>query len=90
MSTEEILARETDLYNVLQYCSEVQMEGKIQVFKVGERITINQERGALLTQYAYSRQEILKNEIRVYKVPAHIEAKIRITLEKINHGNIKH
>jgi hypothetical protein len=53
------------------------------VFKVGERICINQERGALYSQLSHANNETQSHEVREYKMPAAIEAKIKITIDKI-------
>ena len=72
-----------DLHTVLVYCSELQGHGKIYVFKTGERICINQERGAIRTQDACEKKEIPLDQVRIYKIPPNIEVKVRLTLEKI-------
>ncbi|WP_163401553.1 hypothetical protein [Flavobacterium fluviatile] len=77
---EEINQRLEDLHNVLAYCSELQSFGKIYVFKVNERICINQERGSLLSQI---NSDNFPHEVRTYVIPASIEAKVKFTLEKI-------
>jgi hypothetical protein len=84
MSNEGIYNRLEDLHNVLVYCSDMQAAGRIHVFKVGERICINQERAALLTQLAQNSNEVFPHEVRTYIVPPSIEAKIKFTTEKIN------
>lgn len=84
MSYDKILQRLEDLHNVLFYCSDIQKEGKIHVFKLGERICINQERGALYSQLSHANNEIFSHEVRTYKVPPAIEAKIKFTVEKIH------
>lgn len=83
MSNQDIYERLEDLHNVLVYCSDVQKEGKIHVFKVGERICINQERGALFSQLSHANNEIFSHEVRSYKTPPAIEAKIKFTIDKI-------
>lgn len=83
MSYSNIIQRLEDLHNVLVYCSDVQKDGKIHVFKTGERICINQERGALLSQLSHSNNEVFSHEVRVYKIPPAVEAKVKFTLEKI-------
>lgn len=72
-----------DLHTVLVYCSELQAHGKIYVFKTGERICINQERGSIRTQDAYEKNEIPLDQVRTYKIPPQIEAKVKFTLQKI-------
>ncbi|MFV8370836.1 hypothetical protein [Flavobacterium sp. LB2P74] len=84
MSNEDIYQRLEDLHNVLVYCSDLQKQGRIHVFKVGERICINQERGALLSQLSHANNETFSHEVREYKIPVAIEAKIKFTIEKIH------
>lgn len=79
MTIEETNQRLEDLHDVLAYCSDQQSEGKIYVFKTGERISINQERGSLLSQLNYN----FPNDVRSFKIPPAIEVKVKITLEKI-------
>lgn len=69
-----------DLHNVLYYCSEQQKHGRIHVFKTSERICINQERGSLLSQINTGN---FPHEIRNYKITPALEAKVKLTLEKI-------
>ena len=83
MSNQPIYERLEDLHNVLAYCSELQKQGRIYVFKVGERICINQERGALLSKLSHMNHETFTHEVREYKMPVGIEVKIRFTIEKI-------
>lgn len=87
MSIEKIIQRLEDLHNVLAYCSSIQEQGKIYVFKTGERICINQERGALFSKMSALNGEIFPHEVREYKIPAHIEAKVKFTIEKIQATN---
>lgn len=87
MSPKKIYQRLEDLHKVLVYCSDRQKEGKIHVFKVGERICINQERGALFSQIAHANNESYSHEVREYKIPAGIEAKVKFTIEKIKNNN---
>lgn len=83
MSNEDRYQRLEDLHNVLVYCSDLQKQGRIHVFKVGERICINQERGALLSQLSHANNETFSHEVREYNTPVAIEAKIKCTIEKI-------
>ena len=87
--SETIKQRLADLHNVLVYCSEVDSRsfGKYNMFSAGERICINQERGSLFSQLAGEKGEIFPHEVRTYKVPAQIEAKISFTIEKIEATN---
>lgn len=86
MNTNQIIQRLEDLHAVLLYCSDNQSVGKSAIFSRGERICINQERGSLLSQL---NAEHFPNDVRNYKCPANLEAKIRFTLKKIidNHIN---
>lgn len=83
MNNQPIYERLEDLQNVLVYCSELQLHGKMHVFKTGERICINQERGALLSQLSHANNETFSHEVREYKIPVGIEVKIKFTVEKI-------
>lgn len=87
--TEKIHQRLEDLHNVLNYCSEVDKnsDGRLYVFSIGERICINQERGALFSQLAQINNETFPHEVREYKIPPHIEAKVKFTIEKIQATN---
>ncbi|MBP4139655.1 hypothetical protein [Flavobacterium geliluteum] len=76
----QIYNRLEDLHIVLSFCSEGQFLGKIFVFTVLERVCINQERGSLLSQI---NNDNFPHEIRSYTIPANIEAKVKITIEKI-------
>ena len=87
MTNEDIHQRLEDLHNVLVYCSDLQKQGRIHVFKVGERICINQERGALLSKLSHANNETFSHEVREYKIPVAIEAKIKFTIEKIQSTN---
>lgn len=84
MSSEDTYQRLEDLHNVLVYCSDLQKQGRIHVFKVGERICINQERGALLSQLSHANKETFSHEVREYNIPVAIEAKIKFTIDKIH------
>lgn len=82
MTAIEITNRLEILYNVLLYCSE-----KHATFSKFQRICINQERGALLSRFSFLLDEISENEVRNYKCPPKIEAKIQFTLQKIKDTN---
>lgn len=84
MSNQENYQRLEDLHNVLVYCSDMQKEGRIHVFKVGERICINQERGSIFSQLSHYNNEVFSHEVRAYKCSAALEAKIKFTLAKIH------
>jgi hypothetical protein len=78
MSFKNQINRLQDLYTVLNYCSESQQAGSIYIFKIGERILINQERGSI-----YSQIDDNAPSVREYTSPANVEAKVRFVLEKI-------
>lgn len=84
MTNEDRYQRLEDLHNVLVYCSDLQKQGRIHVFKIGERICINQERGALLSQLSHANNETFSHEVRDYNIPVAIEAKIKFTIDKIH------
>ena len=69
-----------DLYDVLEYDTHLQTVGKQGIFKPGERICINQERGALFSQ---CNQETQESDKRYYKCPAALESKIRFAIQKV-------
>jgi hypothetical protein len=68
------------LYDILLYCSDQQQEGKPACFSTLERICINQERGALLSQ---TNQDNQHADIRFYQCPARLESKIRFITQKV-------
>ncbi len=72
-----------NLHTVLVFCSERQSMGKLGIFRDGERIYINQERGAILSQSAYQNDEIGIDQVRNYHLPPHIEIKVKLTLAEI-------
>ena len=69
------------LEQVLKYCSDNQQVGKPACFSPLERMCINQERGALLSQL---NPETPESDIRYYECPPRIEAKIQFTIQKVN------
>jgi hypothetical protein len=73
-----------DLHAVLQYCSDQQSYGRPACFTTLERICINQERGALLSQ---CNEENRHHEVRFYSCPPKLESKIRFILKKIIDNN---
>ena len=80
MNNPIINQRLEDLHTVLKYCADNQSLGKSASFSKGERISINQERGSLLSQL---NAEHFPRDVRNYKCPAFLESKIRFTLKKI-------
>ena len=77
MSNQSIYERLEDLHNVLVYCSELQLHGRMHVFKTGERICINQEIASLYDRRRYLFQEKPLKEVFVYRVPESIENKLK-------------
>jgi hypothetical protein len=75
-----IITRLDDLHSILLYCSDQQIFGKAACFTTLERICINQERGALLSQW---NEENHHHEIRFYNCPPKLESKIRFILQKV-------
>lgn len=71
------------LFNALYYCSFQQelSKGRDFIFSDGERILINQERGALFSQLTNSEED----GIREYKVPDHIEERIQYIKDNIKY-----
>jgi hypothetical protein len=65
------------LYVVLQYCTFRQDWGKPRVFTPGERIAINQERGALDEYISYLFGTMPREAVRRYHIPEAIEEKIK-------------
>ncbi|MDQ8012013.1 MAG: hypothetical protein REI96_06175 [Flavobacterium nitrogenifigens] len=83
----EINQRLADLYSVLYFCSEQQKAGRIYVFTIDERISINQERGSLLSQI---NRDNFPHEIRNYKISSALQVKVQITLNKLAQTNLWH
>lgn len=75
------------LYDVLEYCSEVdrRSNGKLYMFSTFERICINQERGSIMSQM---NQETAPDDIRHYQCPPKLESKIQIVNQKIINNNL--
>lgn len=69
-----------DLHDVLFYDSEQQTFGKTACFTTLERICINQERGALLSQMNEGNKE---PDIRYYRCPPKLESKIQFIIQKV-------
>jgi hypothetical protein len=67
------------LHDVLLYCSTEQGYGRPSCFDVFERMNINQERGALLSQL---NQESQDNEIRYCQCSPELENKIQHIIKK--------
>ena len=89
MSNSKTIKRLEELYNVLSYGSDVdtKSDGIICVFKTGERICINQERGALFSQISFENNDSFFHEVREYEVSPELAIKIKLTLEKIKSTN---
>jgi hypothetical protein len=86
MSTDQLLARYNDLFDVLIYCSEQQQFGKQASFSTFERICINQERGSILTQL---NKETPPHEVRTYQCSPKLELKIRFNIKKVIDNHLK-
>ncbi|WP_281233469.1 hypothetical protein [Flavobacterium gelatinilyticum] len=87
MINKQIIQRLSDLHNVLYFCSEQQKYGRIYVFTSAERICINQERGSLLSQINLSNRS---DEIRYYQITPALEAKVKLTLHKVDQTTWAH
>ena len=59
------------------------------IFTVGERIAINQERGALYTQLAVKNGELPPTEAREYQVSTGINNKVLKAVESFNNNQIQ-
>jgi hypothetical protein len=80
MNTDKMINRHDDLFAVLIYCSDQQQVGKPACFTTLERICINQERGALLSQL---NKETPQSDVRFYECPPKLESKIRFITQKV-------
>lgn len=69
------------LYAVLQYCTFRQDWGKPRMFSPGERIVINQERGALNEYNSYLFGAMPLEDVRKSQVPEAIEEKINSCIQ---------
>ena len=84
MKIHQNTPRFNDLHRVLEYCSEVERksEGRNCIFTTLERISINQERGAIYSQQSAEKGELDKSQVRTYQVPPQIEDKIKKLLNQ--------
>lgn len=84
MKIHQNTTRFNDLHTVLTYCTAVEKssDGRNYLFTTLERICINQERGAIYTQQSAQKGELDQSQVRTYKVPEHIELKIKQLLNK--------
>lgn len=70
------------LFEALIQCSQLQEKGRNYIFTRAERILINQERAAILSQLnRVSNDE--NNQLRYYRVAENIEKKIQIIKSKL-------
>jgi hypothetical protein len=70
------------LFSCLIYCTNMQNVGRAYIFTVAERILINQERAALMSQItAHELQD--DSELRHFQVPNKIEQKIQFLKSKL-------
>ncbi len=83
--SDTINNRLKNLHDVLVYDSDQQTWGRAACFTTFERICINQERGALLSQL---NKENANDDIRYYKCPPKLESKIRFTIQKVTDINL--
>jgi len=83
--SDTIKNRLENLYDVLVYDSDQQTWGRDACFTTNERICINQERGALLSQMNQDNKE---PDIRHYQCPPKLESKIRFAIQKVTDINL--
>lgn len=80
----EIISNRLELlFDCLWYCSRYQETKRKSIFTVSERILINQERGALMSQQALILYPEDKNEVRDFTVPETLETKIQFIKTKL-------
>ena len=79
---EKISSRLELLFEALWYCSQCKEVGRGYVFTVNERILINQERGALMSQQNLL-LEIFNEDVRYYKISENIEKKVQLIKSKL-------
>jgi len=87
MTNSKKYQRLEHLQNALEYCSELQQQGQPPAFSTGERICINQERGALFTQLANDSRELLLDEVRFYQCDPALQSKIEALIKIIKATN---
>jgi hypothetical protein len=73
------------LYKALWHCSQYQEVGKGYIFSRGERIAINQERGALLSQLSDDPEA----DVRYLKISEDIEKKVNFINDNMNYEPIE-
>lgn len=83
--SDTIKNRLENLHDVLVYDSDQQTWGRAACFTTNERICINQERGALLSQMNQDNKE---PDIRHYQCHPKLESKIRFTIQKVTDINL--
>lgn len=71
------------LFESLLQCSLYQEVGRGYIFTVNERILINQERGALMSQQSYLLDYLTEQPVRLYEVQESIENKIQFIKSKL-------
>ena len=77
-----LFERHNLLFDMLIYCTRIQERGKEPLFTTNQRILINQERGALLSQMSALTDGIYDN-VRFFEVPQIIENLIQSNKSKI-------
>lgn len=83
--SDTIKNRLENLHDVLVYDSDQQTWGRAACFTTFERILINQERGALLSQMNKENQP---PDIRHFQCPPKLEIKIRFIIQKVTDINL--
>ncbi len=83
--SDTIKNRLENLHDVLAYDSDQQTWGRTACFTTFERILINQERGALLSQLNKDNQP---PDIRHYQCPPNLESKIQFVNQKVINNNL--
>ncbi|WP_264521175.1 hypothetical protein [Flavobacterium sp. N1994] len=78
ITVEKVLNERQKLYTVLQFDS-----SHTKIFKIGERICINQARGVLFDIINYFNDVIEVEQVRVYKIPERVQEKIDWACELI-------
>lgn len=80
----QILATRVELlFDCLWYCSRYQEAKRRSIFTISERILINQERGALMSQQTAMLYPNEDNPVREFTVPNYLEDKIQFIKNKV-------
>lgn len=91
MTKENITDRLEDLFLALFQSSQSDHvpNSRDCLFTTGQRIAINQERGALYTQLAVKSGELPPSEAREYQVSAEINTKVLKAVEQFHNNQIQ-